>query len=63
MSNSLRRPSSRKNKRIVKTGDEKDVVHLEGHQILEAFKALFGVQNGLGDAATHGDILAQICPK
>ena len=35
---------------IVETGDQKDVVDFEGHQVFEAFKALFGVEDGLGDA-------------
>ena len=44
------------NEGIVEAGDEKDVLHLEGHQVFEAFKALFGVQNRLGDAAdTHAE--------
>ena len=46
------------NKRIVEAGDKQDVVHFEGHQVLEAFEALFRVHHGLGDAAdAHGDIL------
>ena len=44
------------NERIVETGDEKNVLHLERHQVFEAFKALFGVQNRRGDAVdTHGE--------
>ena len=42
---------------IVETGDEKNVLHLERHQVFEAFKALVGVQNRLGDAAdAHGEM-------
>jgi hypothetical protein len=43
------------NEGIVKAGDEKDIVHLEGHQILEAFKALFGVHgdHGIGEAVSR----------
>src|SRR5579872_718347 len=41
--------------RVVKARDQKDVLDAEGHQILEAFEALFGVEDGLGDGANdHG---------
>ena len=42
--------------RIVEARDQKNVLDLEGHQVFEAFKALFGVENGLGGARDgHGD--------
>jgi hypothetical protein len=31
---------------ILEARDQKDVVHFEGHQVFEAFKALFGVHYG-----------------
>src|ERR1700719_3203262 len=47
---------------IVEARDKKNVMHLERHQVFEAFKAFFGVQNRFGAAAAvHGDILVQIC--
>jgi hypothetical protein len=46
---------------ILEARDQKDVVHFEGHQVFEAFKALFGVHYALGDAVDdHGDILVQL---
>lgn len=49
--------------RIVEARNQKDVMHLEGHQIFEAFKTLFRVGNevGLGHATqVHGDIVAHV---
>src|SRR5579863_287107 len=41
--------------RIVEARDQKNILHLEGHQVLEAFKALFRVENRLGRGAEgHG---------
>ena len=49
--------------RIVEAGDEKNVLHLERHQVVEALKALFGVEgeirrnDGLGCAShVHGNL-------
>src|SRR5260370_13012586 len=42
---------------IIETRDQKNVMHFEGHQVFEAFKALFGVHDddGLVRAAhAHG---------
>ncbi len=40
---------------IVEAGDEKDVVDFEGHQVFEAFEALFSVGDGDGlDDAVEG---------
>ena len=36
--------------RVVETGDQKDVLNAERHQVLEAFEALFSVEDGLGNA-------------
>src|SRR5580700_2682342 len=35
--------------RVVETGDQKNVLDLEGHQVVETFEARFGVEEGLGD--------------
>src|SRR5579862_652406 len=41
--------------RVVKARDQKDVLDAEGHQVLETFEALFGVEDGLGDGTNdHG---------
>jgi hypothetical protein len=39
-------------------------VDLEGHQVFEAFKALFGVENGLGGARNgHGGWISYCKPS
>jgi hypothetical protein len=44
-----------KDEGVVEAGDQKDVMHLEGHQVFEAFKALLSVKDWSGDAAVdHG---------
>src|SRR5260370_41298723 len=43
---------------IIETRDQKNVMHFEGHQVFEAFKALFGIHDddGLVRAAhAHGE--------
>src|SRR5258708_14894773 len=37
--------------RIVEAGDQKDVLDLERHQVVEAFEARFGVEERFGDGA------------
>ena len=44
--------------RIVEAGDQKDVLHLERHQVVEAFEAGFGIEEGLGDGA--GDHIEKV---
>ena len=47
--------------RVVETGDQQDVLHAERHQVLEAFKALFGIENRLGDGRNdHGEDRVQL---
>ena len=38
-------------KGIVEAGDEQDVLDLEGHQVVEAFQAGFGIEEGFGNGA------------
>ena len=40
-------PILAQNKRVVEAGDQKYVLHFERHQVLEAFKALFGFEDGV----------------
>src|ERR1700688_2108036 len=44
--------------RIVKAGNQKNVLDLERHQVVEAFEARFSVEEGLGDGAGgHGGVI------
>ena len=48
-------PVFAQDERVVQARHQKNVLHLEGHEIFEAFKALLGVKNGLGNAREgHG---------
>ena len=35
--------------RIVEARDQQDVLHAEGHEVLEAFEAFFDIENGRGN--------------
>src|SRR4029077_4013424 len=49
------------NERVIEARHQKDVMHFEGHQVFEAFKAFFGVENPLGHPRhTHVSISALI---
>jgi hypothetical protein len=48
-------------KRVIEAGDQKDVLDLERHQVFEAFKALFGVEDRFGCAGDgHGLSVCQL---
>src|SRR5579863_1811773 len=43
------------NVRVVQAGDQKNVMHLERHEILEAFKEALGIDDGIGSVGDgHG---------
>ncbi len=44
---------------IVQARNQQNVLHAEWHQVLETFKALFGVENGLGDTGERHGINGQ----
>ena len=42
--------------RVVQTRHEQNVLHAERHEVLEAFEALFGIENMFGDVGQgHGN--------
>src|SRR5580700_7272874 len=44
---------------VVEAGDQKNVLDLERHQVVEAFETRFGVEEGLGDGVGgHGGYLS-----
>ena len=43
------------NERVIQARYEQNVLHTERHQVLEAFKPLFGIEDGFGDTGKgHG---------